>query len=1666
MSHVFLTLLLSLFIGVACTPSENVSQPMSVSSVSPATGDVTGEYTVTVNGSGFTFVESVMFGNSPCKDEIITDTAISCTAPSTISPGEVKITIAGKANRSAIATFTYVVSAPSISSFSPTSGPLAGNTGIWLSGTGFVAGSTVTVGGEPCTDLNVISSTILQCFTPAMAAGSYPVVVTSINGASVSAPTSFSYNPFPTVTSVSPVTGNSTGGETITITGANFLTGVRVDLGNFRCGTVVVDSPTQIRCVTLPSASGVVNLKVTNTDGQSNTLSNAFTFFTPPEITSISPTAGALIGGTSIVITGRNFTSSTAVTIGTASCTPVSFLNSTTISCPAPVNAPGTHAVSVTNPATPVSTLTPGYTYQSGPAVTSSFPAAGPLAGGTTISITGTNFRAGATVTIDGTSCPVTGTITSTSLTCTSPSKVAGTYEIVVTNTDNQIGNLPDAFTYQPAPVITAISPEVAPLAGTSVTITGTNFVAGATVDIGGVPCASAAISSTSITCTAGANTEGVKNVTVTNADTQSGQMPNALRYLNPPVASAVLPLVGKSIGGTTISVSGTDFYTGATVTVGGAECTSPNVLSSTQITCIAPVGAAGPATIEVTNVDGQTSSLAGAFTFQDAPTVSGISPANGLSIGGTSVTISGTGFLNGATVDLGGSACNSPVITASSITCTTSARAGGGVVTVTVTNTDGQSGNFASFTYEPPPVIVSVSPNVGTIAGGTSITITGTGFVAGATVDIGGVPCVTGIITTTSIPCTTGAHTTPGAKTITVTNVDTQTGSQAFAFTYYEAPVLTAVSPNAGPLEGGNSITVTGNYFVGSVVTVDGVNCTNQTIVSPTEISCVLPSNSAGSKVVLITNPDGQSASSSYLYQAAPSVTDVSPLNGISSGTQLVTVNGSNFNGATVSFGGSACAVILETPTSITCTTSAHASGLVSVTVTNGDGQVGSLSNGFTYDPAPGVSSISPSFGRVSGSTSVTITGTNFVPGATVSIGGAACTVSTVSETSISCTTTAGSSGAQTMVVTNPDTQSGNLLNGFTYMNAPTVTGISPQGGTPSGGTTVTITGTNFASGATVSFNGSACNNVIVTDQTSLTCVTPASSVGAALVVITNVDGQAASDSTFFSYAFPPVISSVSTTYGPMGGGTVVNITGTGFSPSIAVKFGSNTATCTFNSSVSLSCTAPASLLSGFVSLTATNPDTQSGTMNTAFYYLANPVITSVSPTLGPVAGGTTITLTGSGFFPGASVTVGGNTCASVNVVSATDLTCVLPPGTAGAATIVVANVDSQTTSLVGGYTYQAAPTVTSISPSNGYFGGGTPVSITGSGFIAGATVKIGLISCVSVNVVSSTQLTCVTGTGSNGTYSVTVTNTDTQSGSGTNLFTYRSFATINSISPSAGTLLGGNTIYIYGSGFYSADTIKIGNTLCSNSGSYFENSSQLKCVVPAQTAGTYDVVVTAGERNVTKMAAYTYREAPTVTSVSPATGTLNGGTSVTITGTGFISGATVAFGALTDICTNLNVVSATTITCQTPAHAVAEPVTVTVKNSDNQTGSLVSTDPGAFTYAVEADLEFIVGSTSPTPPNPDNWGSTTTNITHTFTLKNIGDAATSAITVSLTGTNASAWVIGTNSCSTLAPNASCTVQLTFLGGFLGTGSYVATLEATATSGGTTTNSLQGSRP
>ncbi|MCI0342026.1 MAG: IPT/TIG domain-containing protein [Planctomycetales bacterium] len=754
------------------------------------------------------------------------------------------------------------------------------------------------------------------------------------------------------------------------------------------------------------------------------------------------------------------------------------------------------------------------------------------------------------------------------------------------------------------------------------------------------------------------------------------------------------------------------------------------------------------------------------------------------------------------------------------------------------------------------------MAPVTGPTAGGTAVTLTGTNFQAGATVAVGGAAATSVVlVSATSITAVTPAGA-AGAANVVVTNPDSQAATLVNGFTYTSgaapAPTLASVSPASGPTAGGQLVTLSGTGFqTGASVTFGGTAATSVTVLSAGTLTCVTPATGTpGAVSVTITNPDTQSATltGGYTYVAPPALSSISPTSGSSLGGTAVTLSGTSFQaGATVLVGASlATSVAVTGTTTITCATPAG-TGTVNVTVTNPDTQSATLTNGYIYvAPAPTLASVAPSSGPTAGGTAVTLTGTGFLAGATVAVGGGAATsVSVVSGTTITCVTPAGSAGAANVVATNPDAQTATLSGGFTYVAPPVFSSVSPASGSASGGTAVTLSGTGFLPGATVLFGASLATSVSVVSSTTITCTTPAGT-GSVTVTVTNPDGQSSTPLNAYTYWGPaPTLASVAPASGSSLGLTYVTLTGTGFQSGATVAFGSAAAPSVwFSSATRITCTTPAG--TGTVPVTVTNSDTQSATLSAAFAYTAPPAptVTSVSPNAGPLVGGQTVTISGTGFGIGATVLFGINGATGVSVPWSWTITCVVPAGMAGPATVTVTNPDAQSASLASGYTYVAPPTVTAVSPSSGDVSGGTPVTLTGTDFAPGATVQFGGSAATNVLVVSSTTIACQTPAGSAGAVSVTVTIPVGGSGGLASAFTYTTggtVPTVSAVAPGSGPSAGGTLVSITGSGFVSGAGVTFGSATAASV--TFLNSWTLTAVSPRWSAGdplTVGVTVT----------------------------------------------------------------------------------------------------------------------------------------------------------------------------------------------------------------------------
>ena len=290
-------------------------------------------------------------------------------------------------------------------------------------------------------------------------------------------------------------------------------------------------------------------------------------------------------------------------------------------------------------------------------------------------------------------------------------------------------------------------------------------------------------------------------------------------------------------------------------------------------------------------------------------------------------------------------------------------------------------------------------------------------------------------------------------------------------------------------------------------------------------------------------------------------------------------------------------------------------------------------------------------------------------------------------------------------MVVANA-AGSATLTAGYTYTTiAPTLISITPNTGTISGGTSVVITGTGFTPSTTVTIGGVAATSVTVSSASSLTAVTPAYVSGSLIknVVVNNGNSTATLTGGFTYIASAPTLLSIAPVSGTTAGGTSITLTGTGFIPGTTVTIGGVAATnITVINTNTITATTPAYVSGALVQTVAVNNGIGSASLLNAFTYIAStPTIIAIVPNTGTSSGGTSVTISGSNFIPGSSVTIGGQAATSVIPVNASTITAVTPAYVSGSLTVNVAvNNTVGNATLTNGYIYQAvSPSITSCS-------------------------------------------------------------------------------------------------------------------------------------------------------------------------------------------------------------------------------------------------------------------------------------------------------------------------------------------------------------------------------
>ncbi|WP_035562859.1 FG-GAP-like repeat-containing protein [Hymenobacter sp. IS2118] len=352
---------------------------------------------VVITGTNLGGVTAVRFnGTVATVFSGVSATSVTATVPAGASTGPISLTTP---NGTAVSSsnFAVTVPAPTITSFTPTSGPVG--TSVMITGTDLGTTSAVRFNGITAPTFTVVNGTSVTATVPAGATTGV-ISVTTTGGAGSSA-ASFTVVPPPTVASFSPASGPV--GTSVVVTGTDFTGATAVQFNGLSASGFVVNSATQIT-VAVPAGATTGPVRVTTAAGSGQSAAS-FTVTTPaapaPTIASFTPGNGPV--GTSVIITGTNFTGATALTFnGTAA--PGFVVNSATqITVSVPTGAT-TGVIGVTTAGGSASSASSFTVTVPAPTISSFTPGSGPV--GTSVNITGTNFTGATAVAFNGTAAP------------------------------------------------------------------------------------------------------------------------------------------------------------------------------------------------------------------------------------------------------------------------------------------------------------------------------------------------------------------------------------------------------------------------------------------------------------------------------------------------------------------------------------------------------------------------------------------------------------------------------------------------------------------------------------------------------------------------------------------------------------------------------------------------------------------------------------------------------------------------------------------------------------------------------------------------------------------------------------------------------------------------------------------------------------------------------------------------------------------------------------------------------------------------------------------------------------------------------------------------------------------------------------------------------------
>jgi alpha-tubulin suppressor-like RCC1 family protein len=1137
--------------------------------------------------------------------------------------------------------------------------------------------------------------------------------------------------PGPTVSKVEPDVGPEAGGTVVTITGTKLKGNTTVRFGSVPAASFEVTSASSITAVA-PPGTGTVDVTVTTEAGTSITDPLDRFSYTAPSVSSVQPSIGALAGGTPVNISGTNFTGATAVRFGSVAATSFTVNSATSITAVSPAGT-GSVDVTVTTPqGTSRTSAADRFSYKQLAVLAWGNNNAGELGNGTT---TSSDIPTSATLSGESVTAVSSGYEHDLALTATGTALAWGS------NAYGQLGNGSTTSSSLAVPV-RELS-EASGVAGggfhsLAVRKNGTVMawglglfgqLGGGTYTSSSTPVAVKGLSEATAVAAGEVHSVALlRNGTVMAWGWNgSGQLGNGTTTTsNVPVEVKGLTEVTAIAAGQEHSMAllknGTvmAWGTNAQGQLGNGTTTRSDVPVAVKgLTEVKAIAAGHEHSLALLrngtvmawgkNAQGQLGN--GTTTGSDVPVaVKSLSEVSAVAGGGEH----SLALLNNGTVMAWGKNAQGQLGNGTTTSSDVPVEANGPGEVVGISGGSEDSLALGA----PGPAISNVQPNAGPSSGGTTVTITGPNFTGATAVKFGSTSATSfAVNSTTSIT----AVSPPGTGTVDVT-VTTPGGTSVTnpsdRFSYRPYGVVGWGDNGAGQLGNGternsdqpvetNSVgevrTISAGYDHSLALLKNGTvmawgedvrgelgNGANTNSDLPVEVKGLseVTAIAAGQEYCLALlrngrveawgyNAQGQLGNGTTTATNVPvEVTGLSEVTAISAGGEhsLAVLR----NGTVMAWGNNEQGQLGNGTTT---------SSDVPVEVT-GLGEVAAISAGEDHSLAigtlrPTVTRVQPEYGPAAGGTSVTITGTGFIGASGVKFGSASAKSFAVhSATSITAEAPAGA-GTEEVTVTTPKGTS-EVSEADQYHYGPRVAGLEPNSGPAAGGTSVTITGTNFTGATAVKFGSTNAKSFTVTSATSITAE---SSAGSGTVDVTvSTAGGTSPTSAADRFTYGPTVTKVEPSSGPAAGGTSVTITGTGFTGATTVKFGSSNAKFTVTSATSITAQAPAG--SGTVDVTVSTAGGTSPT-STADKFTYGPTVTKLAPNSGSASGGTTVTITGTGFTGATAVKFGSSSAKSFTVTSATSITAASPSGTGTVDVSVTTPAGTSPTSSADQFTY-----------------------------------------------------------------------------------------------------------------------------------------------------------------------------------------------------------------------------------------------------------------------------------------------------------------------------------------------------------------------------------------